>query len=97
MRSSSIASFLGTFDLSLFQAVNFEFIVEKVWFGLFWIDGLDQPCFALVEFGSLVCLIEFGLVWFGCSTDKQTNINYLILINLICEFVFGYSTDKQTN
>ena len=99
---AAIARFSGTFDLILFEAVDFEFIVEKVWFGkfcigLFWIDGLDQPCFALVEFGSLVCLIEFGLVWFGCSTDEQTNNNYLILINLICEFVFGYSTDKQTN
>ena len=27
-------------------------------------DGLEQPCFVLVE---------FGLVWFGCSTDKKTN------------------------
>ena len=76
-----------------FEAVDFEFIVEKVWFGkvwfgLVWIDGSDQPYFAFVD---------FGLIWFGCSTDKQTNNNYLILINLICEFVFGYSTDKQTN
>ena len=30
------------------------------------------------------------------QTHKQIN-NYSILINLICEFVFGYSTDKQTN
>ena len=76
-----------------FKAVDFEFIVEKVWFGevcfgLVWIDGLDQPYFAFVD---------FGLIWFGCSTDKQTNNNYLILSNLNCEFVFGYSTDKQTN
>ena len=42
----------------------------EVWFGLVWIDGLDQPCFASVE---------FGLIWLGCSTDKQTNNNYLIL------------------
>ena len=62
-------------------------MVEKVWFGEVWF-GLDQPCFALVE---------FGLVQFGGSTDKETNNNYLILINLICEFVFGYSTNKQTN
>ena len=44
--------------------------------------------------------VWFGLsdwVWFGYSTDKQTNNNYLILINLLCEFVFGYSTDEQTN
>ena len=70
---AALASFSGTFDLILFEAV--EFIVEKVWFGevcfgLVWIDGLDQPCFASVE---------FGLIWFGCSTDKQTNNNYLIL------------------
>ena len=77
-------NYLILLDLISFEAFNFEFIVEKVWFGkfcigLFWIDGLDQPCFALVEFGSLVCLIEFGLVWFCCSTDKETNNNYLIL------------------
>ena len=68
---------MGTFDLILFQAVNFELIVEKVWFGLVWIDGLKKQkitgfWFALIEFG-LVCLIEFGLVWFAYSTDTQTN------------------------
>ena len=35
------------------------------------------------------------------SQDKRPGLigldNHLILINLICEFVFGYSTDKQTN
>ena len=31
---AALASFSGTFDLILFQAINFEFIVEKVWFGL---------------------------------------------------------------
>ena len=39
----------------------------------------------------------FGLVWFGLlipQTHKQIN-NCLILINFICEFVFGYSRDKQ--
>ena len=40
---------------------------EKVWFGEDWfglvcIDGLDQPCFASVE---------FGLIWFGPQTNKQ--------------------------
>ena len=30
------------FDLILFEAVNLEFIVEKVQFGLVWIDGLDK-------------------------------------------------------
>ena len=53
---ASLAPFLGTLDLILFEAVNKEFIVKKVWlgevwFGLVWIDSLDQPCFALVEFG----------------------------------------------
>ena len=76
LRSSSIASFSGTFYLILFQAVNFEFIVEKVWFVLVCIDGLNKQkingfWFALIEFG-LVCLIEFGLVWFANSTDTQT-------------------------
>ena len=47
---------------------------------------------------SLVAIVEFGLVMVGViwlsliqfrqSTDKQTNKkNYLILMNLICEFV----------
>ena len=91
LRSSS--TLFRYFDWILFKAVNFEFIVEKVGFceicyGLVWIDDLDHSCFALVE---------FGLVWSGCFTDKQTNNNYLILINFICECVFGYSTDKKTN
>ena len=70
-----------------------------VWFGLDkWFEQKDKIngfWYALVEFG-LVCLIEFGLV---CLFHKQTNNlnNNLILINLICEFVYGYSTDKQTN
>ena len=36
------ASFSGTFDLILFQALNIEFIVEKVWFGVVSIDGLNK-------------------------------------------------------
>ena len=79
LRSAALACFSGSFDLILFEAVDFEFIFEKGWFGevcfgSVWIDSLDQTFFASVE---------FGLIWFGCSTDKQ--------------FVFGYSTDKQTN
>ena len=31
---AALASFSCTFDLILFEAVNFEFIVKKVWFGL---------------------------------------------------------------
>ena len=74
LRSSSIASFSGTFDLILFQAVNFELIVEKVWFGLVWIDGLNKQKIT----GFWFALIEFGLVWFGLlipQTHKQIN-NY---------------------
>ena len=82
---AALACFSGTFDLILYEAVILNLWLRR--FGLVKF-GLDQPCFALVE---------FGFVWFGGSTDKQTNNNYLILINLICEFVFGYSTDKQTN
>ena len=58
-KCAALAHVSGPFDLILFEAVNIEFLVEKVWFGqvsfgLFSIDGLDQPCFVLVE---------FGLVW----------------------------------
>ena len=56
-------------------------------------DKINVFLFCLVEFGS-VGPIEFGLV---CLFHRQTNNNHLILINLICEFVFGYSTDKLTN
>ena len=63
---AALASFSGTFDLILLEAVDFEFIVEKVWFGevcfgLVWIDGLDKPCFASVE---------FALIWLF---HRQTN------------------------
>ena len=59
---TALASFSGTFDLILFQAVHFEFIVEKVLFCLVWIDGLNKEkingfWFALIEFG-LVCLFH---------------------------------------
>ena len=67
---AALACFSGTFDLILFQAANFEFIVEKVWFGLGWIDGLKKQKINGFWF---VCLIEFGLVWFAYSTDTQTN------------------------
>ena len=39
---TALAGFSGTFALFLFQAVNFEFIIEKVWFGMVWIDGLNK-------------------------------------------------------
>ena len=48
---AALAYLSGTFDLILFEAVDFEFIVKKVWFGevcFVLVDGLDQPCFALV-------------------------------------------------
>ena len=73
-----------------------------MWFGFVWLDRqfgqtdkINGLLFAVVEFG-LVCLIEFCFVWFAYSTDKRRN-QIIILINLICEFVFGYSIDKQTN
>ena len=50
-------------------------------------DKIKGFWFALVEFG-LVCLL---------IPQKNKLKHYLILINLISEFVFGYSTDKQTN
>ena len=31
---AALVRFSGTFDLILFEAVNFEFIVKKIWFGL---------------------------------------------------------------
>ena len=39
---AALASFSGTFDLILFQALNIEFIFEKVWFGLVSIEGLNN-------------------------------------------------------
>ena len=39
---AALAHFAGTFDLILFETVAFELFVEKVWFGLVWIDGLDE-------------------------------------------------------
>ena len=71
---AALAHFSGTFDLIIFEAVNFEFIVEKVWFGevcfaLVLIDGLNQPCFALVEF-AFTNWVGFGLV---LLFHRQTN------------------------
>jgi len=58
----------------------------------------------LVELGLvLLSLVWSGLVWFGriefdlvWSIHRQTNKlnNYLILINLICEFVCGFCGQK---
>ena len=55
-------------DLILFQAVNFEFIVETVWFGL---DRRFEQTDKINGFW--FALIEFGLVWFAYSTDTKTN------------------------
>ena len=49
---AALASFSGTFDLIFFEAVNFKFIVEKVWFGLVWINGLNKQTKKMV-FGLL--------------------------------------------
>ena len=39
---AALASFSCTFDLILFQALNIEFIFEKIWFGLVSIDSLNK-------------------------------------------------------
>ena len=51
---AALASFSDTFDLIYFKQLIL--IVEKVWFGLVWIDGLNKQkimffWFALIEFG----------------------------------------------
>ena len=52
---AALACLSGTFDLISFEAVNFEIIVEKVWFGLErrfgQTDKINGFWFALVEFG----------------------------------------------
>ena len=68
---AALACLSGTFDLISFEAVNFEIIVEKVWFGLErrlgQTDKINGFWFTLVEF------VWLSLVWFAYSTDKQTN------------------------
>ena len=61
-----LRSFSGTFDLISFEAVDFEFIVEKVWL------GLDRR-FGQTDIYALVCLIKFGLISLADSSEKQTN------------------------
>ena len=95
---AALASFSGTFDLFLFEAVNFEFIVEKGWFCLIWTKTQNKWslfCFDWVWFG-LSDWILFGLVCLFRRQTKKLN-KRLISINLICDFVFGYSKDKQKN
>ena len=46
---AALTSFSGTFDLISFQAVNFEFIVKKVWF------GLDRRCKQTAKINGLWC------------------------------------------
>ena len=75
--SAALANFSGTFDLILFEAVNLEFIVEKVQFGLVWIDGLDKctkQMFFCFVWLSLVWFVRLSLDWFGLfipQTNKQ--------------------------
>jgi len=59
LHSSNLASFSGTFDLISFQAVNFEFIVKKVWFGLVWNISIKYLNL------NLICEFALDLVWFG--------------------------------
>ena len=51
---AALACLSGTFDLISFEAVNFEIIVEKVWFGLErrlgQTDKINGFWFTLVEF-----------------------------------------------
>merc|ERR1712208_206906 len=83
---AALASFSGTFDFK-------HFILNLLlsWFGF---DRRFEQTDKIN--GVWFALIEFGLVCFAYSTDTQTN-KYLILINLICEFLLDYSTNKQTN
>ena len=39
---AALANFSGTFDLILFEAVNLEYIVKKVKFGLVWINRQNK-------------------------------------------------------
>ena len=56
-----------------FKQLILNLLFGLVCFGLDrWIrktDKINSFWFALIEFG-LVCLIEFGRVWFANSTDK---------------------------
>jgi len=63
---AALASFSGTFDLILFQALNIE--LNLVWFGF---DRRFEQTDKINGFW--FALIEFGLVWFAYSTDTQTN------------------------
>ena len=60
-KCAALAHVSGPFDLILFEAVNIEFLVEKVWFGQVSF-GLVWTNLALLWLSS-VCLIEFGLLW----------------------------------
>jgi len=54
-----------------FQFILFEFIVEKVWFGLGRQFGQTNKINGF--WFALVCLIKFGMILFAYSTDKQIN------------------------
>ena len=96
LRSSS--KLFRYFWFNLFQAVNFDCWEGLVWFGLDRRFEQTENNFFLVCF-DWVWFVWLSLVWFGLlipQTHKQ--IKYcLILVNLICEFVFGYSTNIKTN
>ena len=61
-------SFSGTFDLILFEAVSIEFIVERVWLDLDSQLGRTDKTNVF-----WFALFEFGLIWFGYFSVKQTN------------------------
>ena len=56
---AALASFSGTLDLILFEAVNFQ-IVEKVWFGLVCFNRPFGQTYKINDFG----LLWLSLVWF---------------------------------
>merc|ERR1712208_70976 len=83
---AALASFSGTFD---FKHFILNLLLRR--FGLFGFDRQFEQTDKIN--GVWFALNEFGLV---CLFHRQIN-NFLILINLICEFVLGYSTNKQRN
>ena len=63
---AAIASFSDTCDLISIEAVNFDIIFEKIWFGL-------ERQFGQTGKINGFALLWLSLVWFAYSTDKQTN------------------------
>ena len=74
-----------------------EGLVFWVWFGLLRIDSLDERMFFGLLWLNLLLFVWLSLLWFFHRQTNKLN-NFLILINLICEFVYWKSaTDKWRN